>query len=218
MISFLTWQTLLEFDIVIKIVIAIIVMMSMFSWTVFLHKFFLLNYVQRNNKKFLQKKTNLLMKSDGKMKSNSILQALQKKCVEYFENCIKNVGNVNKNLLLKEIELHMQDKSQQIIMQIESNIVHLATIASITPFIGLFGTVWGIMNTFHVMGDLSQNSINTILPTISEALFVTALGLLTAIPAIIFYNKLVRDMQKIKSDLHHFSTKMLLEIEKRNFN
>lgn len=209
MTSFLTWDLLVSFDIVIKSIMGIIVSLSIFSWTIFLHKFFLLRSIQACNRKFLDniQGGNLLMQSNKKIKSTNILAVMQFHLVDYFNNYSTT------QLFLKSLEFHAREKAMQIVHEIEQNIAHLATISSITPFIGLFGTVWGIMNSFHVIADVQ--SLHVVLPTIAEALFVTALGLVTAIPAIIFYNTLVRHMRKIKDDLDNFVEKMLLEIEGR---
>ena len=81
----------------------------------------------------------------------------------------------------------------------------LATVASVAPFIGLFGTVWGIKNTFEAIASTQNTNLAIVAPGIAEALVATALGLFAAIPAVIFYNKLSADLDKIVGELERFS-------------
>jgi len=93
----------------------------------------------------------------------------------------------------------------------------LATTASATPFIGLFGTVWGIMNTFHAIGATGSTSILTVAPGIAEALINTAAGLLAAIPAVIAYNHLLARVRSLNRRMEDFELEFLNLVE-RNFN
>ena len=93
----------------------------------------------------------------------------------------------------------------------------LATTASATPFIGLFGTVWGIMNTFHAIGATGSTSITTVAPGIAEALVNTAAGLLAAIPAVVAYNHLLAKVRIMRRRMEDFELEFLNLVE-RNFN
>ena len=93
--------------------------------------------------------------------------------------------------------------------KIEKGFVYLATIGSTAPFIGLFGTVWGIMNSFQSIAISRNTSLAIVAPGIAEALFATALGLLAAIPAVIAYNKFNNDSKKYSSKLENFSKRFL---------
>jgi biopolymer transport protein TolQ len=103
--------------------------------------------------------------------------------------------------------------------QFEGRLGFLATVASASPFIGLFGTVWGIMNSFQSIAQSSSTNLAVVAPGIAEALFATALGLLAAIPATIFYNKLSQDANKLVSRLEgfadEFSTILSRQLEAR---
>ena len=92
----------------------------------------------------------------------------------------------------------------------------LATTASVTPFIGLFGTVWGIMNTFHAIGATGSTSIVTVAPGIAEALVNTAAGLLAAIPAVVAYNHLLAKVRIMRRRMADFQLEFLNLVE-RNF-
>ena len=95
------------------------------------------------------------------------------------------------------------------IKKIEKNFTYLATIGSTAPFIGLFGTVWGIMNSFQSIAISRNTSLAIVAPGIAEALFATALGLLAAIPAVIAFNKFSSDSRKYLQKLENFSKRLL---------
>ena len=92
---------------------------------------------------------------------------------------------------------------------LETDLQTLATIASVSPYIGLLGTVWGIMNSFQSLSQTSQTTIALVAPGISEALIATALGLIAAIPAVIAYNKFNNDAKKYSQKLENFSKRFL---------
>jgi biopolymer transport protein TolQ len=95
------------------------------------------------------------------------------------------------------------------IRKVEKNFTFLATVGSTAPFIGLFGTVWGIMNSFQSIAISRNTSLAIVAPGIAEALFATALGLLAAIPAVVAYNKFNTDSQKYSRKLENFSKRFL---------
>jgi biopolymer transport protein TolQ len=90
--------------------------------------------------------------------------------------------------------------------QLERYMIFLASVGSTAPFVGLFGTVWGIMNSFQAIGHTHNTSLSVVAPGIAEALFATALGLVAAIPAVIAYNKLSNDLGRYANRLESFST------------
>ena len=93
--------------------------------------------------------------------------------------------------------------------KVEKNFTFLATIGSTAPFIGLFGTVWGIMNSFQSIAISRNTSLAIVAPGIAEALFATALGLLAAIPAVVAYNKFSNDSKKYFQKLENFSKRFI---------
>ena len=99
---------------------------------------------------------------------------------------------------------------------LENKLSFLSTVASVSPFIGLFGTVWGIMNAFGGLAQLTQVSITVVAPGISEALVATALGLFTAIPALISYNWNVSNIDKILKNYLNFSEELLIILSRKN--
>jgi biopolymer transport protein TolQ len=107
--------------------------------------------------------------------------------------------------LSQRIERVMQITLGREMGLIEKNMTFLATTGSTAPFIGLFGTVWGIMNSFQAIAISKNTSLAVVAPGIAEALFATALGLLAAIPAVVAYNKLSKDLDRYESRLDSFA-------------
>jgi biopolymer transport protein TolQ len=102
------------------------------------------------------------------------------------------------------------------VTRIERNLSVLATTASISPFIGLFGTVWGIMTSFQRIASVGSTNLGVVAPGIAEALIATAAGLFAAIPAVYFYNHFVADVKRLTSSMDDFSLEFL-NIAERNF-
>ena len=113
----------------------------------------------------------------------------------------------------KEMEIVI-DKE---LLGLQKGLNFLASVGSTAPFIGLFGTVWGIMNSFTAIGISQNTSLAVVAPGIAEALFATALGLVAAIPAVLFYNKLNNMLENINNKLEIFSDEILVIISKEIF-
>jgi biopolymer transport protein TolQ len=104
----------------------------------------------------------------------------------------------------KRIEKVMDVQLEREMSRLEGRLLVLATVGSTAPFIGLFGTVWGIMNSFRAIALSKSTNLAVVAPGIAEALFATALGLLAAIPAVVFYNKFANDIGKLGGRLENF--------------
>ena len=122
--------------------------------------------------------------------------------------------------LFQRIETVLQIEIAKQVEELENGMSFLASIGSVGPFIGLLGTVWGIVNAFQSIAISNNTSLAVVAPGIAEALFATALGLLAAIPAVAAYNKFSNDLDKITSNLEYFSieflSKKLNEMEKKH--
>ena len=123
------------------------------------------------------------------------------------ENFAKAEERINKST---EIIINRQEE------RLEEGLSFLSTVASVSPFIGLFGTVWGVMNAFSGLAQLSQVSINAVAPGISEALVATALGLFAAIPALISYNWSVKTIDIIIKSYENFTSELLITYQEFN--
>ena len=114
-------------------------------------------------------------------------------------------GGIHGTSLQQRIDRVMQITLDREVDRMEKRMTFLASTGSVSPFIGLFGTVWGIMNSFHSIGASNNTSLAVVAPGIAEALFATALGLVAAIPAVLAYNKLSSDMNRYAKTLENFA-------------
>jgi biopolymer transport protein TolQ len=127
------------------------------------------------------------------------------------------VGNPSATGKLKSmsaVTVSMQLASAEEVRRVEKGMSWLATTGSVSPFIGLFGTVWGIIYAFSGLGNAGAASLRAVAPGISEALFTTAAGLVTAIPAVIFYNQFLQNIRDLGQRLDTFSLEVAAQIEK----
>ena len=116
----------------------------------------------------------------------------------------KRSSNLNEKMS-RMLEINVEQQMEKI----EKSYTFLATVGSTAPFIGLFGTVWGIMNSFQSIAISRNTSLAIVAPGIAEALFATALGLLAAIPAVVAFNKFTSDSRKYSQKLENFSKRLL---------
>ena len=132
-----------------------------------------------------------------------------------------SVGKNDLSELVERVQLTLQIIVNREIEKLEQGMSFLASIGSVAPFIGLLGTVWGIVNAFQSIAITNNTSLAVVAPGIAEALFATALGLLAAIPAVAAYNKYSNDLEKISNNLEYlifeFTSKKTIELE-RKFN
>ncbi len=195
--NFTLMSLFLDADIIVKSVIIILIFASIWSWTIIFAKFSTLKNLFKEADDFEESfySSSTLQKLSNKLGSapKNPFEAIFFSCMSYLDK-IKLV-TVNKNIeykknLCKRIEKEMYIVNERELSFLSKNMNFLASVGSTAPFIGLFGTVWGIMNSFTAIG-LSQNtSLAVVAPGIAEALFATALGLVAAIPAVLAYNKL----------------------------
>tara|TARA_Y100000815_G_scaffold236319_1_gene229467 strand:- start:51 stop:770 length:720 start_codon:yes stop_codon:yes gene_type:complete len=207
------WGLIIEADFVVKIVMIILLIASIWSWAIIIDK----------SRKFirLKKQANIF---ESAFWSGDSLEELYEKQANSPEHPLASVfvagmyewTRVNdKNTLSNEkIQAGLQDRIHQVmhvavtreLENIEKNIGYLATVGSTAPFIGLFGTVWGIMNSFQSIALSKDTSLAVVAPGIAEALLATALGLLAAIPAVIAYNKLSNSLNSYATKLQNFAS------------
>ncbi|MGD0658126.1 MAG: MotA/TolQ/ExbB proton channel family protein [Syntrophorhabdales bacterium] len=194
---------------VAKVVVVVLLFFSVWSWTIFLYKWHQLGSVQSDGDKFLR----VARDSDSFKKLTSIyadkpdspfykllissykeVTARQKEGQSSLQETIPAVENVLKVTVSQETE------------RLEKRLSFLATTANTAPFIGLFGTVWGIMDSFREIGLRGTTSLAVVAPGISEALITTALGLFAAIPAVLAYNALSNRLKGVSLKLEYAST------------
>jgi len=193
-------------------VVAILVLFSLFSWTIALSKGGVFGRARRANRAFLRafRKANSLQSVAvaSEQFSSAPLVAVFDFGDGEIERQIKQRGAlVNKLAIERSLQLGISEE----VTKLELNMNWLATVASVSPFIGLFGTVWGIIDAFEGLGTAGSASLRAVAPGISEALVTTAIGLAAAIPAAIFYNVFGTRIKEMGTRMEDFS------IEFQNF-
>jgi len=210
---------------VAKVVLAILILFSLGSWSVILAKWRELSAAQKVSEKFLRtfrKASRLNVASEAVPKHRrSPLAAMFQAGYAELEAQIKVARRASGTDDVKVRSVDGVTRSLQRAIGAEQERLQralplLATTASVTPFIGLFGTVWGIMNTFHAIGTTGSTSILTVAPGIAEALVNTAAGLLAAIPAVIAYNHLLARVRHLRRRMDDFLLEFVNLVE-RNF-
>jgi biopolymer transport protein TolQ len=191
-------------------VVGILICFSLFSWTVIFAKWGTLRGARRANARFLR----AFRKANG-LEAAVAASEQFRPCplvgvfdfgYEEVERQVKARGRV---ISRSSVERALQLGVSEELTKLESNMPWLATTASVTPFIGLFGTVWGIIRAFNDLGQQGSTSLRTVAPGISGALIATAFGLFAAIPAAIFYNIFSHGIRQIGARMDDFSLEFL---------
>ncbi len=209
------WQMVLDSSPAIRVVLAVLVCFSIFSWTVVFSKWQSFRGARRSNARFLR----AFRKSNGleaivvasEQFRPSPLVAVFDFGYEEVERQVKARGTLtNRPALERALQLGISEE----MAKLERNMNWLATTATVTPFIGLLGTVMGIIKAFHDLGQQGSTSLRTVAPGISEALITTAVGLVAAIPAAIFYNVFGHAIREMGTRMDDFSLEFLNMVER----
>jgi biopolymer transport protein TolQ len=199
-----------EAGLVAKFVLLLLVGSSVFCWAIIVSKWRLLTQAQAQNEKFIATFWNgknideIVIKSEKY--SNSPVASVFKSGVKELKKLSgSDVSIPSNNEKIDNIHRALLRASSSEIASLEKHISWLATTASAAPFVGLFGTVWGIMNSFQSIGASGAANLAVVAPGISEALITTATGIAAAIPAVIFYNHFINQIKKVAVDMECFS-------------
>ena len=207
--DFSLWQLFLRADFVVKSVILILIASSIFSWALIFDKYRLFKRIDKSTKlfedKFWKSKSAETFYKNLPDKTDDPLAQIFKSTMEELIKTRSKSSAVQSARVQRVVEVSIDKQSKDI----EKNFTYLATVGSTAPFIGLFGTVWGIMNSFQSIAISRNTSLAIVAPGIAEALFATALGLLAAIPAVIAYNKFNSDSQRYLSRVDNFCKRFL---------
>jgi len=194
-------------DIVVKSVILILIACSIYSWAVIFEKFKLFKKINKSTEEFENKFWN---SKSAETFYNNLPATTEDPMALLFRDAMQNLlKRRSKNDLNVRMTTLLETGIEKQITKISKGFTFLATVGSTAPFIGLFGTVWGIMNSFQSIAISRNTSLAIVAPGIAEALFATALGLLAAIPAVIAYNKFNNDSIKYSQRLENFSKRFL---------
>ncbi len=194
-------------DIVVKSVIILLIACSIYSWAVIIEKFRLFKKINQSTEEF---ETKFWNSKSAETFYNNLPANIEDPMALVFKDAMQNLlKRRSKTDLNNRMTTMLETGIERQMSKISKGFTFLATVGSTAPFIGLFGTVWGIMNSFQSIAISRNTSLAIVAPGIAEALFATALGLLAAIPAVIAYNKFNNDSQKYSSKLENFSKRFL---------
>ena len=205
--DFSIFQLFIRADIIVKSVIIILIACSVYSWAIIFEKFKLFKKINLSTQDFENK---FWKSKSAESFYNNLPNKIDDPMAKVFINSMQVLLKSKRASNLDERMSRMLEISiEQQMEKIEKNYTFLATVGATAPFIGLFGTVWGIMNSFQSIAISRNTSLAIVAPGIAEALFATALGLLAAIPAVIAFNKFSNDSKKYSQKLENFSKRFL---------
>jgi len=205
----------LRADPIVKLVIFGLFIASIWSWAIIINKIKMIRKMNNVTKKFEDlfwsspSLEDLYTNTESK-NDNPMIAIFNKSMIEWLKlrnSKIKDrIENRLNNVLVSSINNE--------ITKLEKNMIFLASLGSAAPFVGLFGTVWGIMNSFQAIGITKNTSLAVVAPGIAEALFATALGLIAAIPAVIAYNKISSVFDNYSIRLETFAQEFVNRVTK----
>ena len=205
--DFSIFNLFIRADIIVKSVIIILIASSVYSWAIIFNKIKLFKKINLSSSEFEDK---FWKSKSAETVYNNLPSKLEDPMANVFKNSMQAaLKNRSRSNLQERISNMLEINIEKEIEKIEKSYTFLATVGSTAPFIGLFGTVWGIMNSFQSIAISRNTSLAIVAPGIAEALFATALGLLAAIPAVVAYNKFTSDSKKYSQKLENFSKRFL---------
>jgi biopolymer transport protein TolQ len=218
------WGLFLDAELFVQIIMVLLAVASFWSWTIIFAKYKTFKVLSKETLRFeelvwsgksLEKVSGML----GEKESNPMAKIFLAATEEWKHAGLrKGEGHMELKLaLLQRIERVMDVILRQEMEKLESNSGFLANVSSAAPFIGLLGTVWGIMHSFQAIAISKNTSLNVVAPGIAEALAATALGLLAAIPALIAYNRISSFLNEYNSHLENFSNELYTVISRNLF-
>ena len=205
--DFSLWSLFLRADFIVKSVILMLIGCSIYSWAIIIEKFRLFKKINLESEEFEEK---FWKSKSAETFYNNLPAKLENPTASLFKDSMQTLLKAkNKSNLNERMSSTLEVNIEKQMSKIDKGFTFLATVGSTAPFIGLFGTVWGIMNSFQSIAISRNTSLAIVAPGIAEALFATALGLLAAIPAVVAYNKFNSDSKKYTQKLENFSKRFL---------
>ncbi len=203
------WHLILNASLVVQFVMAVLLAASVASWMIIFRKRALLNATEKAADKFEERfwsGTDLTSLYNAVTHSQDDDRGMVRLFTAGFSefNRLREQGRVSPDRLVEGAERSMRIALTRETDHLEHRLSFLATVGSTCPYIGLFGTVWGIMTSFHALANVNQATIAMVAPGISEALIATAMGLFAAIPAVIAYNKYSNQVERLELRLDNF--------------
>ena len=205
--DFSLWSLFIRADFIVKSVILMLIGCSIYSWAIIIEKFRLFKKINLESEEFEE---NFWKSKSAETFYNSLPVNSDNPMVLLFKDSMQTLlKSKSKTNLNERMSSMLEVNIEKQMSKIDKGFTFLATVGSTAPFIGLFGTVWGIMNSFQSIAISRNTSLAIVAPGIAEALFATALGLLAAIPAVVAYNKYNNDSKKYSQKLENFSKRFL---------
>ena len=215
--------------VVVQLVLYLLILFSVVSWGVILHKLRQIRVARQQSARFIEifwdtKNLTAIHTASQELKLSPVAQVFRAGYQELVRltrakrQTNPGEGGIDSTELggVDNVQRAMKRAATQEITRLERALTFLATTASATPFIGLFGTVWGIMNAFRGLSVTHSSSIQAVAPGIAEALIATATGLVAAIPAVVAYNHFARQIRVLSAEMENFSSEFL-NIAERHF-
>ncbi|MBA4254521.1 MAG: protein TolQ [Polaromonas sp.] len=202
-------QLLLHASWVVQAVVALLVLGSITSWAAIFRKAFALKRVAKLNEEFERNfwsgtsLNDLYATANQNARSGGPMERIFANGMREYQK-LRERRITDPGALLDGARRAMRASFQRELDVVESNLAYLATVGSVSPYVGLFGTVWGIMHAFTGLASMQQVTLATVAPGIAEALVATAIGLFAAIPAVVAYNRYSHDIDRIANGLETF--------------
>lgn len=198
---------------VVKIVVLLLLTISVISWSIIFSKLWSLNRTNKLNENFEREfwsgksLTELFQTALRRVQSSGSMERIFASGMREYQKVEHSLAARrihDTGLLLDGARRAMRASLQRELDAIESNLSFLASVASVSPYVGLFGTVWGIMHAFTGLSSLQQVTLATVAPGIAEALVATAIGLFAAIPAVVAYNRFARQIDRMANQMETY--------------
>ncbi len=215
-------QLILNASFVVQLVIGILLFFSIVSWGIIINKWLSITHANISTNSFLRQFANatnistLYTTISAQSNKHTVTEIFYQGINEYNKLHKQNIKNPE--IILENIERTMTSTINSEIDKYEHRISSLATFGSVSPYIGLLGTVWGIMHAFIGLSNQGQATLSSVAPGIAEALVATAIGLFVAIPAYIFYNKFTTQIDQLNNKMNHFGNDFLNMINRKIAN
>jgi biopolymer transport protein TolQ len=210
--SFSTWSLFLQADLIVKCVMLVLLAASLWSWGIIFAKIITVRRLMRDANRFEEGfwsggSIDDLYDRIGNRPADPMAATFAAAMLEWRRSAARGLAASNglQVSLQQRIERLMSVTVMREMERVERYMTFLATVGSTSPFVGLFGTVWGIMNAFEGIAASKNTSLAVVAPGIAEALFTTAMGLIAAIPAVIGYNKIMGDLGRYSNRLDNFA-------------
>jgi biopolymer transport protein TolQ len=210
-------------SVLVQLVMLLLIIASLVSWTMIFNKRVVLNKARREANQFeerfwsLEDLSPLYSRISNQRYQASGMEKIFEAGFKEFAR-LRKQGSIDADAVLEGAQRSMRIAMNKEIDSLETNLSFLATVGSTSPYVGLFGTVWGIMNSFRALGNVQQATIAMVAPGIAEALIATAMGLFAAIPAVIAYNRYSNDVERLISRYEIFTEEFLSILQRHAHN